>query len=406
MTMQIKTKVSDPMFVEVGETFMRLAGRRAASERFDVIVIGGGQAGLSVGYHLKQQGVRFVILDASERVGDAWRKRWDSLRLFTPAWLDSLDGLPFPGPRDAMPTKDQMADYLEAYAAHFELPVRTKMRVERLTRNETGLVVQAGGVELTADQVIIAMASYQHKRTPAFARELRADVVQMHSSEYKNPGQLRPGSVAIIGGGNSGAEIARELSTTHRVIMSGPQVGEVPVRMDSWFGRMVFVRFLMRVVFHHLLTIRTPFGRKARPKMMHKATPLIRVKTADLAHAGVERTGRVASVCDGLAVTDEGRTLDVQNVIWCTGYAPSTSFVELPIFDESNEPMHEAGVVTREPGLYFVGLPFLYSMSSSMIHGVGRDARRIARLAAERCREASARSRLLPGTEAVERVAY
>jgi putative flavoprotein involved in K+ transport len=354
-----------------------------SGETLDVIVIGGGQAGLSVGYHLKQRGVRFVILDASERIGDAWRKRWDSLRLFSPAWLSGLDGLRFPGPPGAFPTKDEMGDYLEAYAAHFRLPVRTGMRVDRLARSGAGFVVQAGGLELRADQVIVAMASYQQGRLPAFASELRSDIVQMHSTDYRSPAQLRPGRVAIVGGGNSGAEIAREVCRTHEVVLAGREVGAVPFRIGSLLGRTLLVGLLMRLVFHRVLTIRTPMGRKARPKMMHAATPLIRVKIAELARAGVQCAGRIAGVRDGLPVTEDGRALDVANVIWCTGFAPRASWIDLPIFDDAGEPAHEAGVVTREPGLYFVGLPFMYSMSSAMIHGVGRDARRIAGLVAQ-----------------------
>src|SRR5882672_2336314 len=203
-------------FVEAGTAFMELAGldgqershepaRHEAApidstrrERFDVIVIGGGQAGLSVGYHLKQQGVSFVILDASERIGDAWRTRWDSLRLFSPAWLDGLDGLPFPGPRHAFPTKDQMADYLESYAAHFALPVRTGTRVEKLSKRGDGYVVKTAMGEIEADQVVIAMANFQGAHAPAFASELRSEIVQVHSSQYKNPAQLREGSVLVV----------------------------------------------------------------------------------------------------------------------------------------------------------------------------------------------------------------
>jgi putative flavoprotein involved in K+ transport len=230
------------------------------------------------------------------------------------------------------------------------------------------------------------MATYQQKRLPAFASELRADIVQLHSSDYKRPGQLCAGSVAIVGSGNSGAEIAHELCRTHEVVMAGRDVGQVPFRPTSFLGRWLLCGLLMRVVFHRLLTIGTLLGRKVRPKMQHMATPLIRVKIRDLLRAGVRREARIAAVRDGLPVTEDGRTLSVNNVIWCTGYSPSASWIDLPIFDDHGEPAHEAGVVTGEPGLYFVGLPFMYAMSSSMIHGVGRDAQRIATLVAERAR--------------------
>jgi putative flavoprotein involved in K+ transport len=385
--------VTDPdLVVEPGAALAKLSG----PARCDVVVIGGGQAGLSVGYHLKQRGLKFVILDASERIGDAWRNRWDSLRLFSPAWLDSLDGMPFPGDPGGFPTKDEMADYLEAYAAHFALPVRTSTRVDRVARSGSGFVVQAGEARFEAAQVIVAMASFQKERLPAFARGLRGDVVQMHSSDYKNPGQLRAGRVAIVGGGNSGAEIARELCRTHEVVLAGNEVGEIPFRSGTWLGRMVFLRVLMRVIFHRLLTIRTPMGRKARVNTMHKATPLIRVKKADLKRAGVRRVGRIADVRDGRPVTEQGEVLDVDSVIWCTGYSGHLSWIDLPIWDEAGEPVHDAGVVTGEPGLYFVGLHFLYAMSSAMIHGVGRDAARIAGACAAR---ATSPESLSPGRD-------
>jgi putative flavoprotein involved in K+ transport len=359
----------------------------ARTERFDVIVIGGGQAGLSVGYHLKQRGLSFVILDGQARIGDAWRKRWDSLRLFSPAALDGLDGLPFPAPPGSYPTKDQMADYLEHYAAHFELPVRTSCRVEKVSKQDGHFVVRTSQGELHANQVVVAMAGYQKKRVPGLASELAPRVVQLHSSEYKNPTQLAPGSVLVVGSGNSGAEIALELSRTHRVHLVGPDVGAVPLPMTR------FIAFLvMRVVFHRILTLSTAIGRKVRPTMMHKATPLIRTKAKHLIAAGVEvLTQRVAGVRSGLPVLSDGRELAVNNVVFCTGYHAGFSWIDLPIFDAAGEPQHEAGVVTAEPGLYFVGLQFLYSMSSSMVHGVGRDAQRIAATAATRAARAGAR---------------
>ncbi|HEX2873645.1 MAG TPA: FAD-dependent oxidoreductase [Polyangiaceae bacterium] len=350
----------------------------AQAERFDVIVIGGGQAGLSVGYYLARQGLRFVILDAEERVGDVWRKRWDSLRLFTPARFDALVGMPFPAPPDSFPTHTEMADYLEAYARRFQLPVQNRMRVESLRRHDGRYVVVAGGRELTADQVVVAMASYQKPRMPGWARSLSADTVQLHSSAYKNPEQLREGPVLLAGAGNSGAEIAIELVRRgHEVLLAGRSTGEAPIRINSFWGRLLGARLLLRFVFHRLLTIKTPMGRKARPKILRGGTPLIRTRRADLAAAGVRAVARVAGVQDGRPLLEDGRALDVSNVIWCTGFEPGFSWIDLPIFDDQGAPRHDGGVVADYPGLYFVGLNFLYSMSSSMIHGVGRDAQRI-----------------------------
>lgn len=375
---------------------VRQVSAAASPERFDVVVIGGGQAGLSVGYYLARQGVRFVILDAHERVGDAWRKRWDSLRLFSPARYDALVGLPFPAPDDSFPTRDEMADYLEAYAQRFALPIRNKTRVDSLTQRDGRYQIVAGDCEFEADQVIIAMANYQQPRVPAPSRLLDSSIVQLHSSEYRNEAQLREGPVLVAGVGNSGAEIAYELAQAGREVwLSGRASGEAPFRMNTWFARWLGMPLLFRFFFHRLLTVQTPMGRKARPKMLGHAAPLIRTRVSDLAAAGVRSVARFTGVNRGKPELQDGQVLDVANVIWCTGFHAGFSWLDLPVFDESGAPQHEAGVVPSHPGLYFVGLHFLYSMSSSMIHGVGRDAERITRHAARARRATTAASRLL-----------
>jgi len=354
------------------------------SASLDVIVIGGGQAGLSVGYYLAKRGLRFVILDANARVGDSWRKRWDSLKLFTPARFDALDGLPFPLPPNAFPTHEQMADYLEAYVANFKLPVRSGTRVESLSQRNGRYVVKAGGIELEAAQVVVAMASYPQPHLPELTRQLRPDIVQLHSSAYRNSAQLREGPVLLVGAGNSGAEIGLELAKQGRKVwLSGRDTGNVPVRIAGFWG-WLFAPLILRVLFHRLLTIDTPFGRKARPKMMKGGTPLIRTQGSDLLAVGVERCARVSETRGGHPVLADGTVLDSPNVIWCTGFEPGFSWIDLPIFDDQGEPQHLGGVVENQPGLYFVGLHFLYSMSSTMIHGVGRDARRIVDILAQR----------------------
>jgi len=357
---------------------VRAISSRPNPERFDVVVIGGGQAGLSVGYYLARRGLRFVILDAHERVGDAWRKRWDSLRLFSPARYDALVGMPFPAPDDTFPTRAEMADYLEAYAKRFKLPIRNGARVDSLTQRDGRYQIVAGDQEFEADQVIVAMANFQKPRVPELAGRLDPSVVQLHSTEYKNPEQLRQGPVLVVGVGNSGAEIAHELARAGRQVwLSGRSNGEAPFRMDTRFARWLGLPLLFRFLFHRLLTIRTPMGRKARPKLLKHATPLIRTRMADLQQAGVQSVARVTGCRDGQPELQDGQLLDVANVIWCTGFHVGFSWIKLPVFDDSGAPAHEGGVVASHPGLYFVGLNFLYSMSSSMIHGVGRDAERI-----------------------------
>ena len=239
------------------------------SERVQVVVIGGGQAGLSVGYCLAQRGLSFVILEANARVGDSWRKRWDSLRLFTPAKYDGLIGLPFPAPAFSFPTKDEMADYLEAYAKHFDLPVRTGIKVDRLWRDGARYIVDAGDRRFEADHVVVAMATYQAARVPEFAQALDPGIVQLHSSEYKNPDQLRPGDVLIVGAGNSGADIAIDVARSHRTWLSGRHPGNVPFRIESRIARFI-LPILFRVVFHRILTVDTPMGRRARPAIISK----------------------------------------------------------------------------------------------------------------------------------------
>jgi len=354
-------------------------------ERVNTVVIGGGQAGLSVGYHLKRRGVDFVILDDRARVGDVWRSRWDSLRLFTPARHSGLDGLPFPAPPFSFPTKDEMADYLETYARTFSLPVRSGMRVDRVSRAaDGGFLVVAGDHRFHAQNVVVAMAYYQRPRVPAFARKLSQRIVQLHSKQYRNPSQLAPGDALIVGVGNSGAEIAVETAVRHKTWMAGPDTGHAPFRVDGLAARLGLSRFMLRVVFHRILSVATPIGRRVRPKMLHRAAPLVRTRPEDLANAGVIRVPRVVDAQNGLPVLEDGRVLDVANVIWCTGFDPGFSWIDLPVFGADGEPRHHAGIVDEEPGLFFVGLTFLYAFSSGMIHGVGRDAARIAGVVAAR----------------------
>jgi len=354
-------------------------------ERHEVVVIGGGQAGLSVGYHLARRGVPFVILDGSARIGDAWRGRWDSLRLFTPRRFDALDGMAFPGAPHEFPTKDEMADYLEAYAEHHRLPVRTGTRVESLGRDGDRYVLEAGGRRIESRHVVVAMSSYQRAVSPPFAAELDANVAQIHSADYRRPSQLPPGDVLIVGAGNSGAEIAIDLVRSgRRVWLSGRDVGQVPFPVRNPLVRRFFLPVLFRLVFHRLLTVDTPLGRKVRPKMIRGGMPLIRTRSQDLTAAGVTRVSRVAGTRGGRPLLEDGTVLDVTGVVWCTGYDLGRSWIRLPVFDEHGEPKQARGVVPGEAGLYFVGPHFLHSASSTMIHGIGRDATRVAEVIAQR----------------------
>lgn len=349
---------------------------RPRSEYIDTLVIGGGQSGLVMGYHLSRRGLPYAIIDANDRIGDAWRHRWDSLRLFTPNRLNGLSGMPFPGYHWGFPSKNEMADYLESYARRFDIRVETGVRVEKLSREGERFVATAGNRRFEADNVVVAMSSWQEPRIPEFAGELDPSIVQLHVAEYRNPGQLQEGGVLVVGAGNSGAEVANELARTHDVWLSGPDTGNIPFRPESVAAR-ILMPIIGRIIFHRVLTTSTPIGRKVRPKMVSTGEPLLRVKPKDLTAAGVERVPRVTEVQHGQPQLEDGRRIDVANVVWCTGFHPGFSWIDLLVLGPQG-PVHHRGIVESEPGLYFLGLKFLYSVSSEQVHGVGRDAAYIA----------------------------
>ena len=348
----------------------------------DTVVIGGGQAGLAIGYHLMRQGRDIAILDAHDRVGDAWRLRWDSLRLFTPAKYDGLPGMPFPGDGLAFPSKDELADYLEAYARRFRLPVTTGRRVDGLWRADGRFVVSAGDRRWTADRVIVATGAFHQPKVPDLASGLRASITQLHSAEYRNPDQLQPGPALIVGLGNSGAEIALELSRTHSTSVAGTPGGELPIRHGRAAARFVFP--LVRFAGLHVFSLGTPIGRRVLPRLADRAAPLIRTRRKELAAAGVASVGRVTGVSEGFPVAD-GRALAVTNVIWCTGFCSDFEWLHVPAFDEAGRIRQWRGVVDSVPGLYVLGLDAMYSINSDSLPGIVRDAAYLARrIAAER----------------------
>ena len=365
------------------------------TDSYGTIVIGGGQAGLSVGHHLAKRNMRFVILDENERVGDAWRKRWDSLRLFTPARFNGLPGMPFDAPRWSFPTKDEMGDYLESYAERFSLPVRTGVRVESVAQEDGRFVVAIGGERLEAENLVVATGALRVPQLPPFAAELDPGIVQLHSAEYRNPSQLLDGVVLVVGVGNSGAEIAYELAETRRCLLAGASKGEIPPPHGSRRFRMMFRA--IRFVGHRMLRTDTRIGQKVGAKVAAKGPPLIRRKEADFAEVGIERVARVSGVKDGLPLLEDGRVLDVANVVWCTGFRTDFSWIGLPAFDEDGRPRHERGVVESVPGLYFAGLIFQYSLTSDVLPNGGRDAEYVVRHIA--ARQPAARLAIAPTTE-------
>lgn len=355
--------------------------------QIDTLVIGGGQAGLAVGFHLKEAGIPFLIVDGGKRTGDVWRQRWDSLRLFTPNRFNSLPGLEISGPDWGFPTKDQLADYLESYASHFDLPIQHGTRVERLSQQDGRFVAETTAGTYFADNVVIAMSSYQEPNIPELAAGLDDRIFSIHARDYESPAQLAEGAALVVGLGNSGAEIANELVRDRRVYLSGEPGGVQPFRPEKLSGRLL-MPIVGPLIINRLLSMSTPMGRRFKEKVYDKAAPLMRVKPKDLEAAGVERVGRVVGVTDGLPRLDDGTILEVANVVWCTGYGPGLGWVDLPIFDDDGGVVHRRGVVDAVPGLYFVAIRFQHSALSDTLLAVGREAGLIVEHLAARRREA------------------
>lgn len=365
-----------------------------SGERREVVVIGAGQSGLAAGQQLARRGIDFVIFEAGERVGDVWRRRYDSLLLYSPAKGDALPGLPFPLARHAFPTGREMGDYLSAYAEHHRLPVRTGVRVERLRR--TGAADDAPSFAITttagtfhADQVIVATGAFQRPHVPDFASRLDPGIRQLHSTDYRGPHQLADGPVLVVGLSHSGADLAYEAAMAgHRTVVSGRAHGELPFSIDSRQGR--FVAWpVMRFLASNVLTLSTPIGRRMAPKVRRGGGPLLRVRRSDLKAAGVDlREARTVGVEGGKPALADGSVLDVANVIWCTGFRPDYRWIDPPIVDDAGWPVEHRGVVDAVPGLYVLGIPFLYSFASMLVAGAARDARyvvdRVAARAARR----------------------
>ena len=353
-------------------------------ERFDTIVIGAGQAGLAVGHHLAARDLDFVILDGERRVGDGWRRRWDSLRLFTPAAYSGLPGMPFPAPTSHLPDKDEVADYLERYAECFDLPVRPETPVESLGWDGERYTMRAGTTRFEADDVVVATGPFQRPRVPAVAARLAPEIRQLHSSEYRSPFDLPDGAALVVGAGNSGAQIALELARFRKVWLAGRETGRIPRRL---LGRDIY-DWVWPVMTH--ATVDTRLGRRLRERA-GRGDPLVGIPARQLTDAGIVRVGRVTEERGGLPVC-EGEVIHPRVVIWCTGFSPDYGWIDLPmpVLDEQGRPRHRRGVATDAPGLYFVGLRFQHRMTSALIGGVGADAEYVAGQVASRCGMAAA----------------
>ena len=342
---------------------------RVGDGLLDVIVVGGSQAGLAMAWHLARQHLRFVVLEAGPEVGHTWRSRWDSLTLFTPTQYDALPGRPFPGLADIYPAKDPVADYLQAYAAAFNLPVRLNARVTHLSRTQEGFEVRTDGQVFRARQVVVATGPFQVPFVPPAARRLDESVTQLHSAGYRNPQALPEGPVLVVGGGNSGFQIAEELAATRQVDLSiGAKAPMLPQRLTGkdlfwWLARLG----LMRV------TATSRLGRRVQAR----GEFIIGTSRRGLRRAGVRFRPRLTDAQGRTVRFADGSSLDVTTVIWTTGYRSDYSWIRIPGVADGGRIVHRRGL-TPVPGLYFLGLSWQHTRGSALIGFVGQDAAYLA----------------------------
>jgi putative flavoprotein involved in K+ transport len=343
---------------------MREGTASNVDDRFEVAVIGAGQAGLAMGYFLGKQGRRFTILEASDSVGAAWRSRWDSLVLFTPREYDSLPGLPFQGDPDGYPDRDEVISYLERYAATFELPVELNSPVEAVTLTDGGFVLNLGTRTLRSEQVVVATGPFQVPNVPAFATELAADVAQMPSTGYRRPSDVPPGTALVVGGGNTGFQIAEELSATHSVHLAvGSRQTPLPQRV---LGRDVFWWLTKTGLINK--TVDSRIGRLAQ-----RRETLVGLSPRAAKRYGVEIKPRVVGASGRTVTFADGTELDIDGVIWATGYRSDYSWIDAPVFDQDGRVLHRRGV-TDYPGLFFLGLYWQHTRGSALLGWVKDDA--------------------------------
>ena len=336
----------------------------------EVVVVGGGQAGLAIGYYLARQGRAFTILEAADEPAAAWRERWDSLKLFTSARYDGLPGLAFPGDPDRYPTRDEVAEYLTEYARRFELPVELGSRVRSVRRAGDGYLVELDDRAYEADQVVIATGPFQVPRVPPIAERLADDVVQLHSSAYRSPKAISAGPVLVVGGGNTGYQIAEELSSSCEVHLSiGSRQTPLPQRI---LGRDLF--WYLEATGLIRKTTASRIGRR----MSGRDTLIGSTPRALRRRHGVELHGRAVEATGSTVTFSDGTALDVGSVIWATGFELDHSWIDVPVFDDNGRPVHRRGV-TESPGLYFLGLTWQHTRGSALLGWVRDDAEHIAR---------------------------
>ena len=335
-----------------------------SDDRFEVAVVGAGQAGLAMGFFLAKEGRHFTILEGADSIGAAWRTRWDSLVLFTPRRYDSLPGLQFPGNPDGYPERDEVIEYLEKYASTLELPVQLDSPVQTLTPIAGGFLLDLGTRTIEAQQVVVATGPFQVPRVPAFASALAPDVFQVHSTGYQRPSDVPEGTVVVVGGGNTGFQIAKELSTTHRVHLAiGSRQTPLPQRL---LGRDLFWWLTKTGLIEK--TAESRIGRRAR----HRDT-LIGSSPRDVKRHGVTVQSRVVAASDREVTFADGSELDVDAVVWATGYRSEYGWIDLPVVDTDGRVVHRRGV-TDVPGLFFLGLTWQHTRGSALLGWIKDDA--------------------------------
>jgi len=340
----------------------------------DVIVIGGGQAGLAIGYLLAQQGRNFTILEAADAPAAAWRGRWDSLRLFTPVRHDSLPGLAFPGDPDRYPTRDEVVAYLTDYARRFELPVEYGSRVRAVRRAGDGYLVELDGRTERADQVVVATGPFQVPRVPALADRLDSRVLQLRSTEYRAPESIPAGPVLVVGGGNTGFQIAEELAGLREVHLSiGSRQLPLPQRI---LGRDLFTFLIASGLMGK--TTDSRIGRRMRDR-----ESLIGSSPRAARRGGIHLHGRTADADGAIVRFEDGTSVEPTGVIWATGFALDHSWIDAPVFAADGGLVHRRGV-TESPGLYFLGLPWQHTRGSALLGWVKDDAEYLAQEIARR----------------------
>src|SRR3954449_4628860 len=344
---------------------------RTSSERREVIVVGGGQAGLAIGYFLARQGRDFAILEAAEEPAAAWRERWDSLKLFTPVRYNSLPGLTFPGEPGSHPGRDDVAAYLTDYVRRFDLPVELGSRVRSIRKANGGYSVELDDRTYEAQQVVVATGPFQVPFTPAIAQRLDPEVVQLHSTAYRSPEALSTGSpVLVAGGGNTGFQIAAELAGSREVHLSiGSRQTPLPQRI---LGRDLF--WYLEATGLIRKSTETGIGRRlaGRDTLIGSSPRALRRRH------GVQLQRRAVDAAGSDVTFSDGTKLDVRTVIWATGFGVDHSWIDVPIFDENGRVLHQRGVTTS-PGLYLLGQSWQHTRGSALLGWVKDDAEYIAR---------------------------